>query len=57
MKRHFIKEYDFYPETYLLPMDHSLLMKSHKKNRYYIVKPENGCQGRGIYIVDNPAKI
>lgn len=33
------------------------MQKSHKKNKHYIVKPENGCQGKGIYLVDNPAKI
>ena len=32
-------------------------MKTHKKNKYYIVKPENGCQGKGIYLTNNPAKL
>lgn len=24
-----------------------------KKNKTYIIKPENSCQGKGIYLVKN----
>jgi len=32
-------------------------MKKHTKGKIYIAKPENGCQGQGIYLIDNPAKL
>lgn len=53
----FPKDYGFYPETWLLPMDHHKIMKKHWKGKVYIVKPDNGCQGRGIYLVDAPMKL
>lgn len=28
-----------------------------KKNKTYILKPESGCQGRGIWITRNPKEI
>ena len=28
-----------------------------KKNKLYISKPENGCQGKGIFIFKNPKEI
>ena len=28
-----------------------------KKNKTYILKPESGCQGRGIWITRNPKDI
>lgn len=38
-------------------MDHTLLLKKHQKDKFYIVKPENGCQGKGIYLTNHPSKI
>lgn len=38
-------------------MDYSLLQKRQHKDRFYIVKPENGCQGKGIYLTNSIAKI
>jgi hypothetical protein len=52
MKVHFAKvyifhkkDYDFYPETWLLPTEHHKIMKKHTKGKVYILKPENNCQG------------
>jgi tubulin polyglutamylase TTLL6/13 len=44
--------YNFYPKTFVLPSDYSLLrqyMEASKK-RTVIVKPSAGCQGKGIYM-------
>ncbi len=32
-------------------------MKKHTKGKIYILKPENNCQGKGIFLIDNPNKI
>ncbi len=35
-----------------------MLVKKQHKDKYYIIKPENSCQGKGIYLTNNPiAKI
>ena len=53
-----IQEYDFYPETFMVPMDFALLQKKQaQKDKYYIVKPENGCQGKGIFLTNSPFKL
>jgi len=28
-----------------------------KKNKTYILKPENGCQGKGIWLTKSPKEI
>lgn len=38
-------------------MDYASLLKKHTKEKYYIVKPENGCQGKGIFLTNSPNKI
>ena len=40
-----------------MPTDHHKIIKKHTKGKFYIIKPENNCQGKGIFIVDNPNKI
>ena len=57
MRTFYPREYDFYPETWVTPSDHHRLMKRHTRGKVYIVKPENGCQGQGIYLTDSPAKL
>jgi tubulin polyglutamylase TTLL6/13 len=66
MKRHFPKEYAFYPDTFVLPTDHFLLTRrlsisTHSKqptqNQFYIVKPENGTQGKGIFLINGLSSI
>jgi len=53
-------EYDFFPFTYMMPHDYKDFINetSSKKNaRTFIVKPEDSCQGKGIFITRNPDDI
>lgn len=46
-------EYDFFPQTYILPQEYNDLKKviaQNNKQDFYIVKPEALCQGRGIFL-------
>ena len=47
------KDYKFFPKTWQLPADSADLKAqfSKKKNKTFIIKPVNMCQGRGIYLV------
>ncbi|MBP9837065.1 MAG: hypothetical protein KBC78_04515 [Candidatus Pacebacteria bacterium] len=33
------------------------MLKRHNKDKVYIVKPENGCQGQGIFLTTNPHRL
>jgi tubulin polyglutamylase TTLL6/13 len=64
MKKIFNKAYNFFPKTWMLPSDLSdfrsqfqQIGKEKKKIKTYIVKPESGCQGKGIYLVRNLDEI
>ena len=50
MKKLFPAEYDIFPMTYILPAEYDVLMSQRKPKQFYIVKPECGSQGRGIYL-------
>ena len=62
MKKTYPEDYDFYPQTWLLPYHYEDLrtyaekckksIKTQKKGRkpVFIIKPEASCQGKGIYI-------
>jgi tubulin polyglutamylase TTLL6/13 len=60
MKEQFPQDYDFLPRTFLYPNDYPKIrhyfVESRKRGlvKTFIVKPEAGCQGRGIYITQNP---
>ena len=55
MQKYFPKEYNFFPKTWTLPAD----LKSFKeqfnfrKAKTFIIKPEMGSQGKGIFLTRN----
>ncbi|ESO89624.1 hypothetical protein LOTGIDRAFT_124780 [Lottia gigantea] len=53
------KEYNVFPKTWCLPADHGDFQSytRQKKNKTYILKPESGCQGKGIWVTKNPKEI
>lgn len=55
MRKQFPAEYDFFPRTWCLPAQGEEFKKyvDSSKNRksYFICKPENQCQGRGIFLM------
>ena len=55
----FPKEYNFSPKTWNLPIDwpeFKIACKPSKKT-VYIVKPDHGCQGKGIYLAKTVGQI
>ncbi|VUZ45203.1 unnamed protein product, partial [Hymenolepis diminuta] len=59
MLKLFPKEYNIFPKTWILPADWGELQQyaREKKNRTYILKPDTGCQGKGIWITKCPREI
>ncbi|KAL5967771.1 Tubulin polyglutamylase ttll6, partial [Taenia solium] len=59
MLKLFPKEYSIFPKTWILPADWGDLQQyaRQKKNRTYILKPDTGCQGKGIWITKTPREI
>lgn len=54
MRRQFPADYGFYPRTWVLPAEltsfRSEFDAQGKSSRMYIIKPDAGCQGKGIYL-------
>ncbi|XP_076853003.1 tubulin polyglutamylase ttll6-like isoform X2 [Brachyhypopomus gauderio] len=52
MLKCFPKDYNIFPKTWCLPADYSDLQAygRRRKHKTYICKPEQGCQGRGIFL-------
>ena len=53
-------EYNFFPTTYMLPHDYNHLIedqRDQKHPRTFIVKPEDSCQGKGIFLTRNIADL
>jgi tubulin polyglutamylase TTLL6/13 len=57
-RKKFPGDYEFFPITWTIPTDYADLQAYHEcrqqgKAQTFIVKPEAGCQGRGIYLTRN----
>jgi len=59
MRKQFPKEYKFFPDTWILPTDLSDFKQqfSNSKRQTFIIKPDNGCQGKGIFLVRDVEKV
>ncbi|CAG2221366.1 TTLL6_13 [Mytilus edulis] len=59
MLKMYPKEYNIFPKTWCLPADYGDFQAytRQKKIRLYILKPETGCQGKGIWVTKNPKEI
>ncbi|KAK3593774.1 hypothetical protein CHS0354_014313 [Potamilus streckersoni] len=59
MLKLFPKEYNIFPKSWCLPADYGDFQAytRQKKNKTYILKPESGCQGRGIWVTRNPKEV
>ena len=53
-------DYNFMPESWLLPEEHAAFQRECRRSRerrsgvMFIVKPERGCQGRKIFLTNDP---
>ncbi|XP_075041783.1 tubulin polyglutamylase TTLL11 isoform X2 [Mixophyes fleayi] len=65
MQELFPEEYNFYPQSWILPDEYHLFtaeVRMAKENDptwkpAFIVKPDSGCQGDGIYLIKDPSEI
>lgn len=59
MRKQFPKEYKFFPDTWILPTDLSdfKMQFTTGKKPTFIIKPDNGCQGKGIFLVRDVEKV
>lgn len=53
----FPEDYDFYPQTWVLPADISSFKSALKCNSTLIIKPDASSQGKGIYLINKPEDI
>lgn len=54
------KYYNFFPYTYMIPYDYKYFEHDTHgmgNQRTYIVKPDNSCQGKGIFLTRDPKDI
>ncbi|XP_071499177.1 tubulin polyglutamylase TTLL11-like [Diadema antillarum] len=62
MRQLFPSEYGFYPKTWILPEQYhvfcaevaTFVQKNPRSKPVFIVKPDDGSQGDGIYLINNP---
>lgn len=59
MRKQFPKEYKFFPDTWILPTDLSDFKQQFPsgKSKTFIIKPDNGCQGKGIFLIRDVEKV
>ncbi|KHN75232.1 Tubulin polyglutamylase TTLL11 [Toxocara canis] len=69
MRRLFPNEYEFYPKSWFIPAQLDEFCEHCKRTQmstdddtqsevnWYIVKPDDGAQGTGIYLINSPAEL
>ncbi|XP_063172380.1 tubulin polyglutamylase TTLL11 [Candoia aspera] len=65
MQELFPEEYNFYPRSWILPDEFAIFLTEvnlRKENNprwrpTFIVKPDGGCQGDGIYLIRDPTEV
>ncbi|CAM9872544.1 unnamed protein product [Choristocarpus tenellus] len=61
MRRTFPQDYAFYPRTWVLPAEWGSFKAEFdslgKSNRTFIIKPDSGCQGRGIFLTQDMERV
>ncbi|XP_073414834.1 tubulin polyglutamylase TTLL11 isoform X2 [Dendrobates tinctorius] len=59
------QEYDYYPQSWILPEEYHTFTAEVRMARdsdpswkpIFIVKPDGGCQGDGIYLIKDPCEV
>ncbi len=59
MRKNFPEDYKFFPPTWLLPAEYSDFKAQFNKklSKTFILKPEAGCQGTGIFLTRNSENV
>lgn len=61
LRRSFPHEFSFYPRTWVLPAEwggfKAEFDASGKSTRTFIIKPDSGCQGRGIFLTQDLERV
>lgn len=55
MQKYFPTDFEFFPQTWVLPADLKSFREqfNERKAKTFIIKPENSCQGKGIFLTRN----
>lgn len=55
MQKYFAQDFQFFPATWVLPGDMKAFRDqfNERKAKTFIIKPENSCQGKGIFLTRN----
>ncbi|XP_051162102.1 tubulin polyglutamylase TTLL13-like isoform X2 [Leptopilina boulardi] len=55
MLKLFPQDYNFFPKTWCFPADlgEAIAYSKVRKSKTFIIKPDTGCQGRGIFLTKN----
>lgn len=57
MRKVYPQEYDFFPDTWILPMDVSDFRLQFNGKKTFIIKPDAGSKGKGIFLLRDVDKI
>ena len=61
MRKAFPEEFNFSPRTWILPREYYDFQQNFNQNGYsgktFIIKPDAGCQGRGVYLTRSLDRI